>query len=144
MKLLFTFLIILSSNFVKSQNFDKFEDYIVNEWILENYEINGTKYPQKSGHENEKIILYRNWFKTFHENDKMIFTKEYKSESINNGISQKGTWKFDKSKGILLVVDEKNRFNMELKVISYSENNCILELENPENQKIKIFLKANK
>lgn len=33
---------------------------------------------------------------------------------------------------------------MELKVISYSENNCILELENPENQKIKIFLKANK
>ena len=30
MKLLFTFLIILSSNFVKSQNFDKFEDYIVN------------------------------------------------------------------------------------------------------------------
>ncbi|WP_026724381.1 hypothetical protein [Flavobacterium sasangense] len=128
MKLLFTFLIILSSNFVKSQNFDKFEDYIVNEWILENYEINGTKFPPKSGHEN----------------DKMIFTKEYKSESINNGISQKGTWKFDKSKGILLVVDEKNRFNMELKVISYSENNCILELENPENQKIKIFLKANK
>jgi hypothetical protein len=113
---------------VKSQNFDKFEDYIVNEWILENYEINGTKFPPKSGHEN----------------DKMIFTKEYKSESINNGISQKGTWKFDKSKGILLVVDEKNRFNMELKVISYSENNCILELENPENQKIKIFLKANK
>ena len=128
MKILFTFLIILSSNFVKSQNFDKFEDYIVNEWILENYEINGTKFPPKSGHEN----------------DKMIFTKEYKSESINNGISQKGTWKFDKSKGILLVVDEKNRFNMELKVISYSENNCILELENPENQKIKIFLKANK
>ena len=128
MKLLFTFLIILSSNFVKSQNFDKFEDYIVNEWILENYEINGTKFPPKSGHEN----------------DKMIFTKEYKSESINNGISQKGTWKFDKSKGVLLVVDEKNRFNMELKVISYSENNCILELENPENQKIKIFLKANK
>ena len=128
MKSLFTFLIILSSNFVKSQNFDKFEDYIVNEWILENYEINGTKFPPKSGHEN----------------DKMIFTKEYKSESINNGISQKGTWKFDKSKGVLLVVDEKNRFNMELKVISYSENNCILELENPENQKIKIFLKANK
>ena len=128
MKLLFTFLIILSSNFVKSQNFDKFEDYIVNEWILENYEINGTKFPPKSGHEN----------------DKMIFTKEYKSESINNGISQKGTWKFDKSKGVLLVVDEKNRFNMELKVISYSENNCILELENPENQKIKLFLKANK
>jgi len=128
MKSLFTFLIILSSNFVKSQNFDKFEDYIVNEWILENYEINGSKFPPKSGHEN----------------DKMIFTKEYKSESINNGISQKGTWKFDKSKGILLVVDEKNRFNMELKVISYSENNCILELENPENQKIKIFLKANK
>jgi len=128
MKLLLTFLIILSSNFVKSQNFDKFEDYIVNEWILENYEINGTKFPPKSGHEN----------------DKMIFTKEYKSESINNGISQKGTWKFDKSKGVLLVVDEKNRFNMELKVISYSENNCILELENPENQKIKIFLKANK
>lgn len=128
MKSLFTFLIILSSNFVKSQNFDKFEDYIVNEWILENYEINGTKFPPKSGHEN----------------DKMIFTKEYKSESINNGISQKGTWKFDKLKGILLVVDEKNRFNMELKVISYSENNCILELENPENQKIKIFLKANK
>ncbi len=128
MKLLFTFLIILSSNFVKSQNFDKFEDYIVNEWILENYEINGTKFPPKSGHEN----------------DKMIFTKEYKSESINNGISQKGTWKFDKSKGVLLVIDEKNRFNMELKVISYSENNCILELENPENQKIKIFLKANK
>ena len=128
MKLLFTFLIILSSNFVKSQDFEKFEDYIVNEWILENYEINGTKFPPKSGHEN----------------DKMIFTKEYKSESINNGISQKGTWKFDKSKGILLVVDEKNRFNMELKVISYSENNCILELENPENQKIKIFLKANK
>ena len=128
MKLLFTFLIILSSNFLKSQNFDKFEDYIVNEWILENYEINGTKFPPKSGHEN----------------DKMIFTKEYKSESINNRISQKGTWKFDKSKGILLVVDEKNRFNMELKVISYSENNCILELENPENQKIKIFLKANK
>ena len=119
MKLLFTSLIILSSNFVKSQNFDKFEDYIVNEWILENYEINGTKFPPKSGHEN----------------DKMIFTKEYKSESINNGISQKGTWKFDKSKGVLLVVDEKNRFNMELKVISYSENNCILELENPENQK---------
>jgi len=128
MKLLFTFLIILSSNFVKSQNFDKFEDYIVNEWILENYEINSTKFPPKSGHEN----------------DKMIFTKEYKSESINNGISQKGTWKFDKSKGVLLVIDEKNRFNMELKVISYSENNCILELENPENQKIKIFLKANK
>ena len=128
MKLLFTFLIILSSNFVKSQDFEKFEDYIVNEWILENYEINGTKFPPKSGHEN----------------DKMIFTKEYKSESINNGISQKGTWKFDKSKGVLLVVDEKNRFNMELKVISYSENNCILELENPENQKIKIFLKANK
>jgi hypothetical protein len=65
---------------VKSQNFDKFEDYIVNEWILENYEINGTKFPPKSGHEN----------------DKMIFTKEYKSEYINNGISQKGTWKFDK------------------------------------------------
>lgn len=86
MKLLFTFLIILSSNFVKSQNFDKFEDYIVNEWILENYEIKGTKFPPKSGHEN----------------DKMIFTKEYKSESINNGISQKGTWKFDKSKGVLL------------------------------------------
>ncbi len=128
MKLLFTFLIILSSNFVKSQDFEKFEDYIVNEWILENYEINGTKFPPKSGHEN----------------DKMIFTKEYKSESINNGISQKGTWKFDKSKGVLLVVDEKNRFNMELKVISYSENNCILELENPENQKIKLFLKANK
>ncbi len=128
MKLLFTFLIILSSNFVKSQDFEKFEDYIVNEWILENYEINGTKFPPKSGHEK----------------DKMIFTKEYKSESINNGISQKGTWKFDKSKGVLLVVDEKNRFNMELKVISYSENNCILELENPENQKIKIFLKANK
>ena len=33
---------------------------------------------------------------------------------------------------------------MELKVISYTENNCILELENPENQKIKLFLKANK
>ena len=128
MKILFTFLIILSSNFVKSQNFDKFEDYIVNEWILENYEINGTKFPPKSGHEN----------------DKMIFTKEHKSESINNGISQKGTWEFDKVKGILLVVDEKNRFNMELKVISYTENNCILELENPENQKIKLFLKANK
>ena len=71
MKLLFTFLIILSSNFVKSQNFDKFEDYIVNEWILENYEINGTKFPPKSGHEK----------------DKMIFTKEYKSESINNASS---------------------------------------------------------
>ena len=33
---------------------------------------------------------------------------------------------------------------MELKLISFTENNCILELENPENQKTKLFLKANK
>jgi hypothetical protein len=37
--------------------------------------------------------------------------------------------------GILVVVDDLYKFKMELKVLTYSEYNCVLELENPDNQK---------
>ncbi|GAA4079000.1 hypothetical protein GCM10022389_26320 [Flavobacterium cheonanense] len=124
---LFIFFLISIPNIAKSQNLENFEEYIVNEWSLEYYETGGAKFPPKSGHEN----------------DKMIFTKEHKSESINNGVSQVGTWEFDKENGILLVVEEKNEFKMKFKVISCTETNCVLELKNLQGQKIRAFLVAN-
>lgn len=127
LKLTFTFFLFLSPNFVKSQTYENFEKHIVKEWKLESYEINGQILPPKSGHES----------------DKMIFTEDHKANSINNGISQIGTWNFDKENGILIVVDDNYKFEMKLKVISYAENNCVLELENPENQKIRLNLIAN-
>ena len=127
LKLTFVFFLFLSPNLVKSQTFENFEKHIVKEWKLESYEINGQILPPKSGHES----------------DKMIFTEDHKANSISNGISQVGTWNFDAEKGILIVVDDNYKFEMKLKVISYAENNCVLELENPENQKIRLNLIAN-
>lgn len=127
LKLTFLFFLFLSPNFVKSQTFENFEKHIVKEWKLESYEINGQILPPKSGHES----------------DKMIFTEDHKANSINNGISQIGTWNFDAENGILIVIDDNYKFEMKLKVISYTENNCVLELENPENQKIRLNLIAN-
>lgn len=127
LKLTFTLFLFLSPNFVKSQTFENFEKLIVKEWKLESYEINGQILPPKSGHES----------------DKMIFTEDHKANSINNGISQIGTWNFDAKNGTLTVVDDNYKFEMKLKVISYAENNCVLELENPENQKIRLNLVAN-
>ena len=127
LKLVFVSFIFLIPNLVKSQNFENFEKHISKEWKLESYEINGTKLPPKPGHES----------------DKMIFTEDHKSESINNGISQIGTWKFDSENGILIVVDDNYKFEMKLKVISYADNKCVLELENPENQIIRLNLVTN-
>ena len=128
LKLIFTLFIFLCPNMVKSQNFENFEKHIIKEWTLESYEMNGTKLPPKSGHES----------------DKMIFTEDHKANSINNGVSQIGTWNFDKESGILSVVDDTYKFEMKLKVISYTDKNCVLELENPEKQKIRLFMVAKK
>lgn len=128
LKLLFTLFIFLSSNFVKSQNFENFEKQITKEWRLKSYETNGKKHPPKPGHES----------------DKMIFTEDHKTNSITKGISRIGTWKFDKENGILSIVDDVLQFEIILKVISYADNNCVLELENPEKQKTRIYLVSKK
>jgi len=126
LKTIFIFFLISIPDIAKSQNLENFEKYIVNEWNLEYYETGGEKFPPNPGHEDDKII----------------FTKDHKSESIDMGDSHFGTWEFDKENGILLVIQENDEFKIKFKVISCTETNCVLEMKKLEGQKLLLFLVA--
>ena len=127
LKMISTFLLLFVSSLVSSQNLENFEKFIVNEWTLEKHEINGQVLPPKAGHEE----------------DQMIFTKDFKSNSISKGVSEIGSWKFDSNTRIFSVSSNRNDF-IDFRVISISEKQCILEMETPEKQKIILYLKGNK
>lgn len=127
-QVLLVLLIFLNPILVKAQNLTNFEKLLINEWSLESYEIDGVKMPPKEGHES----------------DKMVFDENHKATSISSGISQIGTWQFTKENGQLLVVDDTYNLEMKFKVVSCDENSCVLDLLNPEQQKIRLYMVAKK
>ena len=126
-KLICTFLLLLISNLVLAQRFENFEKLIVNEWILEKHVIDGQVLPPKKGHEL----------------DQMIFTKDFKSKSVSKGLTEVGSWKFDINSGIFSVSSDRNDF-IYFRVISISQDRCVLEMETPEKQKVTLYLSGNK
>ena len=122
-----TFLVLLISSLASSQHFEHFEKFIVNEWTLEKHVINGHVLPSKEGHEN----------------DKMIFTKEFTSKSVSQGVEEIGSWKFDLNSATFSVSSSRNDF-IDFRVLSISENQCVLEMETPQKQKVTLYLKGNK
>ncbi|MBE0393881.1 lipocalin family protein [Flavobacterium sp. PL002] len=120
--------IILSLSFIliclnaKAQETENVETLLVNEWTLKSFEVNGQIFPPRE----------RN------KNDKMIFNSDKSAESISTNQVQKGTWSYDKTSQIILVVDEKNKFDMQLKLITITKSECTLELENPKGTFVKL------
>ena len=122
---IFCLVILFSISFKgNAQEIENPETLILNEWTLNSFEINGQTFPTR---ENNK-------------NDKMIFHSDKTLESYSNNEVQKGTWSFDGKSKIINVTDEKNKFYMQLKLISITKFECVLELENPKETFVKLHM----
>jgi hypothetical protein len=122
----FTFLICLVSLSVNAQDNDGFDKLIINNWTLDSFEVNGEIFPPK-----EK-----------NKNDQMVFNSDKSAESISAGQIQKGIWSYDKTSRIIKIVDQNNKFEMQLNLISITSSKCVLELENPKGTFIRLNMIA--
>lgn len=113
--------------YVSAQEIKNVENLIVKEWTLKSYEMNGQTFPPKEKHKNDRMIFY---------SDKSV-------ESISADDVQKGIWSYDKNSQIIYVVDQKNKFDMQVKLISITDSECVLEIENPKGTFIKMNMISN-
>lgn len=127
-KLLLSFFICLISFFAKSQETENFEKLIVNNWSLDSFEVNGQSFPPKE----------RN------KNDRMVFNSDKTVESISSEKVQKGTWSYDKTSRIIKVIDLTNKFDLQLKLITITISECVLELENPKGTFVRLHMVITK
>lgn len=123
-KLLFLFPIFFASCFSQAQEIQNVESLLVKEWMLQSYEVNGQTFPPKENHANDRMIFY---------SDKRV-------ESISSDEVQDGIWSYDPTSRIITVVEKKIEFEMKLKLISITDSNCVLEIENPKGTFIKMNL----
>ena len=127
-KLLLPFFILLISFSAKAQETENFEKLIINNWSLKSFEVNGQIFPPR-----EK-----------NKNDRMIFYSDKTAESISSDKVQKGTWSYDKISRIITVIDQNNKFDMKLKLISVTSSECVLELENPADTFVRLNMVITK
>ena len=120
-----TFLISL---FAKAQETENFEKLIVNNWSLNSFEVNGQSFPPR-----EK-----------NKNDQMVFNYDKSAESISSNKVQKGTWSYDKTSRVITVIAQNNKFDMQLKLISITSFECVLELENPKGTFVRLHMIVSK
>lgn len=74
----------------------------------------------------------------------MVFNSDKSAESINLNKAQKGTWSYDKTSIIINVVDQNNKFDMRLKLISITRSECVLELKNHEGIFVRLHMIVSK
>lgn len=123
--LVFIFTILISYSGI-AQETENFEKLIVNDWRLNSFEVNGQSFPPRE----------RN------KNDRMVFNSDKTAESISVDKVQKGTWSYDKTSQVINVVDQNNKFDMQLKLISITSSECVLELENPKGTFVRLHMKS--
>lgn len=127
-KFILPFFICLISFFGRAQESENFEKLIVNDWSLSSFEVNGQSFPPR-----EK-----------NKNDRMVFNSDKSAESISSNRVQKGTWSYDKTSRVINVVDQNNKFDMQLKLISITSSECVLELENPKGTFVRLNMIVTK
>lgn len=121
-KIHYLFLLVVISFNGNAQKIENAETLIVNEWVLNSFEVSGQTFPPKEKNKNDRMIFY---------SDKSV-------ESYSSGRIQNGTWSYDKTSKMIKVIDEKNKFDMQLKLISITKLECVLELENPKETFVKL------
>ena len=127
-KFFLSFFIFLISFFTRAQETENFEKLIVNNWSLNSFEVNGQSFPPRD----------RN------KNDRMVFNSDKSAESISSDKVQKGIWSYDKTSRVINVVDQNNKFDMQLKLISITSSECVLELENPKGSFVRLHMVVTK
>ena len=125
---LLTFFVCLISFFARAQETENFEKLIVNKWSLKSFEVNGQSFPPRGEYKN----------------DQMVFNSDKSVESVSRNKVQKGTWSYDKTSRIINVVDYNNKFDMQLKLISITSSEFVLELENPEGTFVRLHMIVTK
>lgn len=126
--LLLSFFIFLITFSIRAQQANDFEKLIVNDWSLKSFEVDGHISPPRERNKNDRMIFYT---------DKSV-------ESISSEKVQKGIWSYDKVSQIIKVVDINNKFDMQLKLISVTNLECILEIENPKGTFVKLHMISRK
>jgi len=127
-KFFLSFFIFLISFFTRAQETENFEKLIVNNWSLNSFEVNGQSFPPRD----------RN------KNDRMVFKSDKSAESISSDKVQKGIWSYDKTSRVINVIDQNNKFDMQLKLISITSSECVLELENPKGSFVRLHMVVTK
>ncbi|WP_313808339.1 hypothetical protein [Flavobacterium sp.] len=118
-------LLLFYTTIAQSQEVKDTEALLINKWKLEKYEINGTFFPPREGHETDVLIL----------------SEDHKAFSSSNGTILKGTWTFNKENKSLIIEDTQNNFKLNLKVLDIQKGECKIEIVSEE-QPIKAYLKA--
>jgi len=113
---------------MSAQETKNFEKLIVNDWSLKSFEVDGQIFPPRE----------RN------KNDRMVFHSDKSVESISSEKVQKGIWSYNNDSQIIKVVDISNKFDMQLKLISVTNSECVLEIENPKGTFVKLHMISTK
>jgi hypothetical protein len=105
----------IAEGYAQSNNLVAFTDMISKEWKLEFYGENGKKQPPTPQQQE----------------DRMIFYKDNRVLSIENGKKEQGNWQYDPTKKLLTITDKQTGEQLLLQVIKLDQERFVAGYQDP-------------
>jgi hypothetical protein len=115
---------IMAQSYAQNNNPAAFSDMISKEWKLQFYgETDKRQAPSPQQQE-----------------DRMIFYKDYRVLSIENGKKENGSWQYDSVKQLLTITDNQTREQLLLQVIKLDQEQFVVGYKDPAGVLLKIHM----
>jgi hypothetical protein len=115
---------IMMQSYAQYDDPSAFADMISKEWKLEFYGDKGKKQAPSSQQQE----------------DRMIFYKDNRVLSIENGKKEDGNWQYDPNKKLLTITDNQTREQTRFQVIKLNQAQFVLGYKDPEGVLLEIHM----
>ncbi|SDG87465.1 lipocalin family protein [Chitinophaga filiformis] len=115
---------IMTQSYAQYDDPATFADMISKEWKLQFYGESGKKQAPSSKQQE----------------DRMIFYKDNRVLSIENGKKETGNWQYDPSKKLLTITDNQTREQTQFQVIKLNEAQFVVGYKDPEGVLLEIHM----
>lgn len=114
----------MAKSYAQNSSPAAFTDLISKEWKLQFYGENGKRQPPSPQQQE----------------DRMIFYKDHRVLSIENGNKENGNWQYDSTKNQLTITDNQTREQILLQVIKLDQEQFVAGYKDPEGVLLEIHM----